>query len=54
MSKPNETVPAAKTALPSVLLDKWGTPLFWLGVGYALGFFHGNSSGKRKSQVSAP
>lgn len=46
-AKPN--VAPTKSALPSTLLEKFGTPLFWIAVGYGLGFFHGNTSGKRKS-----
>lgn len=42
-----------KTSLSSPLMEKFGTPLFWIAVGYGLGFFHGNTSGKRKSLPAA-
>ena len=49
MTNPVPQPQANKPNLPSTLLERFALPLFFVAIGYAAGFWHGNTSGKRKS-----
>ncbi len=51
MNDPSQ--PAAQMSVKHTLLEKVAVPALFVAIGYALGFFHGNTRGKRKSSAPA-